>query len=318
MGKNNNNSKIICNKCDISDASPVIHCSVCCGAFHFKCMFPEVPESILQHIVCMKGYEWYCPSDRELTASKLLDRLSLAQSELMRKQTNFEDIFQPTINVQTTEPETEVRRILRPRKRGKTNATEVECPVPTKRNTVLNVLEPSSSSTTSLSKGYAKQAVNIQLEPVISNCTSNCDQPRIPSYSTVLTNAPAISSVSAATQPDVVASPASEAPTGSDAPRFTFEAIAPARRVFVSRLKGTCISNEMMENHLKSFLPNYNVDEYRVEKLNLSEVKKYTSFIIHTGQNDGLFDALHNMRIWPRGTIVHEFFPRRPSPKIVT
>lgn len=127
------NSRIICNTCEIADASPVIHCSVCCSAFHYKCAFPDLPSSVYEHIVSMLGLQWLCPDDRNLSVSKLLDRLSLMEQKLMERPAPFDEIFgaagiintksSQTQTSPTHELHTSERRILRSSKRNALHQT---------------------------------------------------------------------------------------------------------------------------------------------------------------------------------------------------
>lgn len=243
-----------------------------------RCVFPSVPESVFQYVINMEGFEWRCPDNRELSVSKLLDKLSLAQAELMKKASDFAHDL----------TERDQRKMLRARKRANSNDKD-ECPVlPAKRSSSLNVIIE---------------------EPMVEN---------IPKTSGPTTSIQEVVTSTAA--PATVGFQSTETPPApalvleAPAPAFVLEALLPARRVFVSRLKGRNLTSKVIGEHLTSCLADFGPElDFRVEKINLPDDRNYSSFIVHTGQNDDLFEAVINSSTWPFGTIVHEFFPRRST-----
>lgn len=305
----NKNSRIICNKCNIADASPVIHCSVCCCAFHYKCVFCDVPETIFEHLVNLNGFQWYCPSDRDFTTSKLLDRLSLMERKLMEKPSSFDDVFNDVVlgaasTAQAANPtsEREKRKQVRSRKRAIGSPSEAQEVIPAKKGKQSSAVSDPGVQLTAAKQPVNKKTVSF---PTLQSHDNNDDVvASLPNDQAVLRVDPPVQHN---TIKEVVATPQDNA-TSNDSSQHSKLVVVPRikrRTIYISRL-GPETSSDEVKLHIKENFPASK--EVRITKFEGEIFTKYSSFIISCEEED--FKGLLNRSQWPSGMDVREFFPK--------
>ncbi|KAL5282015.1 hypothetical protein ACFFRR_005343 [Megaselia abdita] len=326
---NNKNSRIVCNLCNVADTTPVIHCSVCCSAYQYKCVFPDVPPSMYEHILKMSGIQWYCPTDRHLSVSKLLDRLSFVDLKLMEQQSTFNpfanSVVNKTTSSQTSPVKTESgpqRRILRPKR----NASATNDVVPKKKS--KEPLELSSTLTTATKVSKIKPP-HVQIPtlcvvtdgnlsatkaPLTEDATTPPSVPELPSSVPSFRDVVVISSKntlevtgnlnSDPTPVNVAACVQGHVANGKRSIDNLLVAVPPNRSIFLSRLK-----NETSEDDIKNYI---------IEKLSISSGfgirkfdtrgSKFASFLLRC--DDSIYKTLINTKSWPKNMKVERFFQK--------
>lgn len=337
----NNHSRIICNTCKFSDASPVIHCSVCCSAFHYKCTFPEVPVSTFEHLAKMSGMQWICPSDRELTVSKLLDQLSLMERKLMERPSTFDESlcggFSNTQSAQTqTSPvqePTTTRRILRST-RGKRNATSSNDVVPEKRSKAPKISKPPSppelmSDNLNSIVTSPKNLVRVPQSQSTSQVKAPIPTPQNTSELATTTPLEVVPSRPKEKLPEVKATMPTPQNTSEPTTAVMLEVVSsrPEKKLPVANEQGS------LENMLAVVPPNRSIflsrlaietsvediKKYISEKLSITSDfgirkfdlhgAKYSSFLLRC--EDSIYEPLIDSKNWPRHMRVEKFFHRR-------
>lgn len=307
-------NRIICNSCNIADASPVIHCSVCCKAFHYKCIFPEVPANLFDFFVNMKGLQWFCPEDSHFSVSNLLDKLSLMQRKLMAQYSTFDNILsssgivKSSVQIQTspTLTPTSGRRIMRPKRAARDEILKL-VPVKRKKFTKSPVEHTSQPNVQAV---YQKNDAHIKSQP-ITEVSAKC---------LTLAKAPVDSSCSFPDTEDLVNS--NTLPLDEESPNVITEQVAdktscddllvvvpPTRSIFLSRLQ----INTTVDN----------IKRYISEKLSISTgfgVRKfdlpgsnYSSFLLRC--EDSIYETLIDNKNWPQNMKVEQFFQKRSRHK---
>lgn len=321
------NSRIICNICNIADASPVIHCSVCCNAFHYKCTFPDVPESTFYHLVNMPGMHWYCPADRNLRVSALLDRLSLMERKLMERPSSFDEIFRGThANTQSVEPQVSpalepstTRKILRASKRIAAASNEV---IPKKRSKAPKKI----SNTPPPTEATGQSCISAVISPIdviaISERPVDSVQPPqmtapvdviLPNPANVILPNPAENSEpTTKTQLSVVSPrPKNQLPvaSGQRPSENLLVVVPPTRSIFLSRL-GTETSVDDIKNYISEKLSI--TSGFGLRKFD-PHGAQFASFLLRC--DDSIYEPLVNSKNWPKNMRVEKFFQRRSRQK---
>lgn len=286
------NSRIVCNTCNVGDASPVIHCSTCCNAFHYKCVFPEVPTKFFEYLVAMPGIQWYCSDDRNFCVSKLLDRISLMEQKLMEKPSEFDIGLSnevSSIEVQTSpslcqcRPST--RRTLRS-KRTADKATENLAPaIPQK-----------------------KSRVNTPIKLIAVPDEANADTkhtenvPPVHVYSSV-------PGIIVSNQPNEQQQNIEHQCLKENQNEEMLVVVPPNRSIFLSRL-----SLDTTENVLKKYIADkFSITSgFGLRKFAVKESAQFSSFLLRC--DDNLYDTFMNHEMWPRHMKVHQFFQKRSYP----
>lgn len=336
--ENNKSSKIICNSCNICDASPVIHCSVCCSAFHYKCMFPDVPESMYEHLVDMQGIVWHCPADRDLTVSKLLDRISLMERKLMDCPSSFDEVFRGALtNTKTAHTQTSPappdlttgRRILRPR--AKRNASVPSEEVPEKRSKTPKIKKPSCSPVPASGQLETRSVplpaneaciapkdlaqldvLQTSMPPTpadVASTSQDLPAPAAPSSINILSRnvvllpPPPKAVVTGAASASSNETASEDLSAANDQP--TLVVVPPSRSIFLSRL-----AIETNVDDIKCYIAQKLAisSGFGIRKFE-SHGAKYSSFLLRC--DDSIYEPLIDSKNWPRHMKVDRFFPRR-------
>lgn len=319
----NNNSRIICNICNIADASPVIHCSVCCNAFHYKCTFPGVPASMYDHLVNMLGIQWYCPTDRDLSVSKLLDRLSLMERKLMERPSSFDDVFCGAItkpsHTKTSPlpviPESSVstgRRILRSKRNATADIEEIPKKKPRENKTIKSTPSSSGAKAVSPAAEYGKppEAGPPAVAIAFPSVAAKSSEP----ITTTLQRESSSSVPSSATNKDLlrVVPPVKKTaaivqPSGSVDNMLVV--VPPNRSIFLSRL-GLETSVDDIKQYISDKLAistGFGIRKFE------SHGSTFSSFLLRC--DDSIYETLLNSKNWPRNMKVERFFQRRSHRK---
>lgn len=302
-------SRLICNICNIEDSSPVIHCSVCCNAFHYKCVFPGVPSSVYDHLVDMVGIYWYCPADRALSVPKLLDRISLISTGRFSVESKPNTV---TRQIQTSPLQSPVRMILRAKRPAPTvenvsKKRQKKAPTSsTKSSTTSHQSTPTTSATAT-----SKIPASTFHSPTTSSMSAPASQPS--TLDPAIEDTPRQEKVAVTPKPilkpAVLPSSAHVSVVNEDPVDNLLTVVPPNRSVFLSRLeKHTSVENVKLYIQQK-----FNISTgFGVRKFD-AQSSTFSSFLIRC--DDTIFETFLDSKAWPKNMKVSEFFHRRTRRK---
>lgn len=272
-----------CSRCNLQAEGTMIKCTACDLKFHPKCA--KVNESVAEELCQENGLQFYCEAHRFISVAELLKKISKLQSfhvELKLLMDRYKEVLEMTsvselrkldvLKEKTTQsPSSNVSREVRASTKRQTELVPEVKKKPKKSNQTV--------------------ATNIVAVPQ----KSNVDSHEIQTFATV-------TKMDSGLNNDLTTEPIEIVPD------FSFTAIPPVQKVFVSRLP-TELTTDIIKNHVISRLKNPNLF-LNVTKLPLRNGAQYSSMVLNFGHNEDVIGPVMSEDFWPRNTLVRLDIPR--------
>lgn len=281
----------------------MLKCYACDLSIHARCA--NVSDSIVSELGEEKGLHFYCDSHRSISVSKLLKTISRLQSfhvELKMLTDQYKEVLEMTSvselrkidavkKPSTASPNPDSLRLHRSKRQYDSSYDHKKN---NKRTKNMNDSK-SKVSPTSVPSHMEVGESSISVVPSSPIDVSNANQR---SFSSVVKQ-PVLQNRDVEVIEDKVG--------------FSFSAVPPVKKIFVSRLPPD-ITTEVIKEHILTRLNKADVF-LNIIKLPMKEGASYSSMILNVGHNHEVFDKIVSSSFWPPYTIVHEDVPREQRSK---
>ena len=273
MSQDNQKKFEVCNLCQIFDSSPLVHCAVCCHAFHMKCVLPNVPLIAFDAIERSPNFAFYCNDHTNFCVHKLLQKISSLE-------TKFSDGMQPMI---------EIYKELEQHKEDLSNSSYLLDSV-AEANKLKNINSAAAAASACFVNRQPRGRKRTNTVP------PSCESPKRRKETESLPT-PAL-------DPEPMITDVQEIESGASIQPPILVSMKPDRSIFLSRLHcDTTVDNikEYIKYHTKI------EKEFTIRKMNFKAPRTHSSFVVNVGPDDNSFKLICDNKIWPEHTIVREY-----------